>query len=206
MSLVSTKRTPQFPGSVSPIQTTLNSPLQTLFDRVNDGVVSEDEETEDMIMKAIEMRREVTAEVFREFMMRKGKFGITYSTNVVTLTGGFIDHLMIKAAVLKTSPKYESSSFNVRAKVVIEDSNVVPLIRWLKHNGVSYNKIAKLICMSRGDIDSIRRFAEWLKTIHVKGDFLGTVMTKAGENILERSNEELDETVGYLVRDRKSVV
>lgn len=32
----------------------------------------------------------------------------------------------------------------------------------------------------------------------MKGDFLGSVFTKAGENILERRTEELDEIVEYL--------
>ena len=70
--------------------------------------------------------------------------------------------------------------------------------RWLKHNSVSYPKIGKLICMSRGKIESIRRVIEWLKSIHVKGEFLGAALTKSGGNILERSNEELDEIVDYL--------
>ena len=52
--------------------------------------------------------------------------------------------------------------------------------------------------MSRGKIESIRRVIEWLKSIHVKGEFLGVALTKSGGNILERSNEELDEIVNYL--------
>lgn len=61
-----------------------------------------------------------------------------------------------------------------------------------------YPKIAKLICLSRGNLESITRLAEWLKSIHVKGEFLGVVLTKAGDNILEHSIKELDETVEYL--------
>ncbi|KAJ4851446.1 hypothetical protein Tsubulata_031894 [Turnera subulata] len=194
MSLVSTKRVPQFPGSVTPHPTTLNSLFQA---RTNDGV-EDDEETEAMILKAVEIRRKVTAQVFREFMMKKGKFGITYSTNVVSRLGGFLDLVVIKAAALKCSPEFESLRFNDRAKVVIEESGVVPLIRWLKHNHLSYNKITKLISMSRGEIESIQRLADWLKTNHVKGEFLGTVMIRAGDGILQRSYEELNEIVGYL--------
>jgi mTERF domain-containing protein len=52
--------------------------------------------------------------------------------------------------------------------------------------------------MSRGKIESIRRVVEWLKSIRVKGEFLGVALTKAGENILERSNDELDEIIDYL--------
>ena len=70
--------------------------------------------------------------------------------------------------------------------------------RWLKHNALSYPRIAKLIVMSRGKPDAIKRFVDWLKSVRVKGEFLGVVMLNAGENILQRSHEELDEIVLYL--------
>lgn len=82
-------------------------------------------------MKALDIRRKVTAEIFKEAMWRKGKFGITYSTNVADRLPDFIDHVMIKAAALKKLPEFADSSFDVRAKWVIEDSNVVPLIRFV---------------------------------------------------------------------------
>lgn len=52
--------------------------------------------------------------------------------------------------------------------------------------------------MSRGNIECIRRLAEWLKSIHVKGEFLGVVLLKSGGNTLERDLEELGEIVDYL--------
>lgn len=52
--------------------------------------------------------------------------------------------------------------------------------------------------MSRGNLESIRRFAEWLKSINVKGRFIAVALMKAGDNILERGNDELDEMVQYL--------
>lgn len=70
--------------------------------------------------------------------------------------------------------------------------------RWLKHNSLSYPQIAKLICMSRGNLNSIRRLAEWLKTIYVRGRYIGVALTRSGGNILECSLEELNEIVGYL--------
>lgn len=79
-------------------------------------------------MRAIEIRRKVTEEIFKE-AMRKGKFGITYGTNVVDRLPEFIDFVMVRAASLKKLPEFSNSSFNVRAKTVIQDSNVVPLIR-----------------------------------------------------------------------------
>ncbi|XAR59543.1 hypothetical protein NMG60_11015415 [Bertholletia excelsa] len=195
MSLVR-KRTPQFPGSVyvqSPSDADVGSslpPLRRLFD---DGV-GDDEE---MLMKALEIRRNVTVEIFKE-AMRKGKFGITYYSNLIARLPEFVDYIMIKAAIMKQLPEHSQSSYNVRARTFIDDSNVVPLIRWLKHNSLSYPQIAKLICLSRGNLEAIRDRAEWLKSIHVKGSFLGVALIRAGDNILERSTEELDEIVDFL--------
>ncbi|KAJ6895033.1 LOW QUALITY PROTEIN: transcription termination factor MTERF [Populus alba x Populus x berolinensis] len=134
-----------------------------------------------MVVKAIEIRRKVTAEIFKQAMRKKGKFGITYSTNLVNRLDDFVDFVMIKAAAMKGMDEFKFLSFNDRARRVIEELNVVPLIMWLKHNAVSYPRIAKLIYMSRGNVESIRRVTEWLKSIHVKGEFLGSVLTKAGE-------------------------
>lgn len=175
--------------------------MQTLFrNQSEDEYNSENDDDfdEEMVVKAIEIRRKVTAEIFKQAMRKKGKFGITYSTNLVNRLDDFVDFVMIKAAAMKRMDEFEFLSFNDRARRVIEELNVVPLIRWLKHNAVSYPRIAKLIYMSRGNVESIRRVTEWLKSIHVKGEFLGSVLTKAGENILERSIEELDEIVWYL--------
>lgn len=138
MTLVTKKRLPQFPGSVSPQNLTktesLNPPLQTLFRKQSkDEYESErndiDEET---VVKAIEIRRKVTAEIFKEAMRRKGNFGITYSTNLVKRLDDFIDFIMIKAAAMKRMPEFEFKSFNDRAKWVIDESNVVPLIRYVR--------------------------------------------------------------------------
>ncbi|KAE9616514.1 hypothetical protein Lal_00034841 [Lupinus albus] len=194
------KRTPQFPGSIyaqSPSDPDVGSslpPLRTLFQSTTSHIDDDDE----IIMRAIEIRRKVTEEVFKEAMMRKGKFGITYTTNLISRLQGFIDFIMIEAANMKKLPEYSHSTFNLRAKTVIENSQVVPLIRWLKHNSVSYPRIAKLILMSKGKLESIRNRSEWLKSIHVRGDYLGVALVNAGENILQRSNEELDEIVEYL--------
>lgn len=175
--------------------------MQTLFrNQTEDEYNSENDDDfdEEMVVKAIEIRRKVTAEIFKQAMRKKGKFGITYSTNLVNRLDDFVDFVMIKAAAMKRMDEFKFLSFNDRARRVIEELNVVPLIRWLKHNAVSYPRIAKLIYMSRGNVESIRRVTEWLKSIHVKGEFLGSVLTKAGENILERPIEELDEIVWYL--------
>ncbi|KAM3377023.1 transcription termination factor MTERF2, chloroplastic [Capsicum galapagoense] len=191
MSLIR-KRTPQFPGSIY-VQSDVNISLPSQFDSKKGSGFDDDE----MLIKALEIRRKATAEIFKE-AMRKGRFSITYSTNLVSELADFIDYVMIQAASMKQMPEFSGSSFNVRVRAFIDDSGVVPIVRWLKHNALSYPQIAKLICNSRGDLESIRRLAEWLKTIHVKGRFIGLVMIRAKGNVLGRSLEELDEIVGYL--------
>ncbi|KAL6213593.1 hypothetical protein ACLB2K_013040 [Fragaria x ananassa] len=182
------KRTPQFPGSIS-------------GDSSPSPLLREDDDEHRMIMRALEIRRKVTKEMFKEAMRTKGKFGITYATNLTETLADFIDYVMVEAAAMKRSPEFSNSTFNFRAKTVIENSEAVPCIRWLKHNSLSFPQIGKLICMSKGDLGSIRSRAEWLKSIHVKGRFIGVALVKGGECFLERSNEELDEIVGYLERN-----
>lgn len=172
--------------------------LKSVFEAKNtrlDDVA--DDVDDEMLMKALEIRRKVTLEVFKE-AMKKGKFGITYSENLISKLADFLDYVMIKAASMKQLPEFSGCSYNNRAKAFIYESGVVPLIRWLKHNSLSYPQIGKLICASRGNVDSIRKLAEWLKSIHVKGRFIGVAMTRAGETVLERDLEELDEIVMYL--------
>ena len=135
LSLV-TKRTPQFPGSIyvqSPSDPDVHTslpPLQTLFQtQTNNGDEEDEEEDHDLIMRALEIRRKVTAEIFKESMIRKGKFGITYATNLTRRLSDFIDYVMVEAAAMKRLPDFSESTFNFRAKTVIDDSRVVPLIR-----------------------------------------------------------------------------
>ncbi|XP_020551651.1 transcription termination factor MTERF2, chloroplastic isoform X2 [Sesamum indicum] len=190
------KRTPQFPGS---IYVDSSSPLaQSAFTGENSNLDQDEDDVDDeMLVQALEIRRKVTAEIFKE-AMRKGKFGITYCENLVSRIPEFIDYVMIKAVAMKKLTEFSRSSYNVRARVFIDESEVVPLIRWLKHNSLSYPQIGKLICASRGNLYSIRGLAEWLKSIHVKGRFIGVALTRAGGNVLERSLQELDEIVEYL--------
>lgn len=203
MSLIR-KRTPQFPGSIyvqCPSGPDFNAslpPLQNLFEKQkNNIVITANDDDDEMLMKALEIRRRVTVEIFKE-AMRKGKFGITYSTNLISKLPDFIDFVMIQAASMTELPGFSTASYNVRARTFVDDSGVVPLIRWLKHNSLSYPQIAKLICMSRRNLNSIRQLAEWLKTIYVRGRYIGVALTRAGGNIFERSSQDLDEIVDYL--------
>ncbi|KAK9129876.1 hypothetical protein Sjap_010363 [Stephania japonica] len=192
------RRPPQFPGSIH---------LHTLHDKRQGSSSSAlrglfpggeaDFHSDELLRRALEIRRDVTAEIFME-AMRGGKFGITYSTNLVSVLPNFIDHVMIEAAAMKGRTELAHFSFNARAKMVVQNSNVIPLIRWLKHNSLTYTQIGKLICMSCGNLGVIRSSIEWLKKIYVKGEFLGFVMVKAGRGVLGRNIEELEEIVAYL--------
>ncbi|XP_031122689.1 transcription termination factor MTERF2, chloroplastic-like [Ipomoea triloba] len=203
MSLIR-RRTPQFPGSIyvqSPSDPNVNSslpPIKTLFDDQIGIVAAVDDE--EMLIKALEIRRRVTTEIFME-AMRKGKFGITYSRNLVSKLSDFIDFVMIQAASMKQMPEFSHSSFNSRARAFIDDSNVVPMIRWLKHNSLSFPQIGNLICKSRRDVTYIRRFAEWLKSVNVKGRFIGVAMLRSGKNVFSRSFDDLDENIEYLEKN-----
>ncbi|KAL8263304.1 hypothetical protein R6Q59_024653 [Mikania micrantha] len=196
-------RTPQFPGSIyvqSPADISVESSLPAIKTVFN-GEIEDSDYDYEVIMRALEIRREVTLEIFKE-AMRKGKFGITYSTNLASrLFPQFIDYVMIRAASMKQLPEFANHSFNFRAKTCLEDSNVVPLIRWLKHNGLSYPQIGKLICNSKGNIESIRSTAEWLKSIHVNGRYIGVALLRGGEKVLERNVEELDEILWVLEKN-----
>ncbi|KAJ4890848.1 Mitochondrial transcription termination factor family protein [Raphanus sativus] len=197
LSLV-TRRTPQFPGSIY-AQSASDPDVASSLPSLRKFLGSSDDDDEgEMIAKALEIRRKVTKEIIKESLVRKGRFGITYATNVTDRLGEFVDHVMIEAAALKRLPEYEETRFNIRARTVIEECNFVPLVRWLKYHEFSYNRIGKIICMSKGNLDSIRITIEWLKTIHVKGEFIGVAFLRSGDNILQRSREELDEIVEYL--------
>lgn len=139
MSLV-TKRTPRFPGSIY-IQSSSDKdvgsslpPISTLIERrkgpigVQETCASVDDGDE-LLLKALKIRRKVTVEIFKQ-AMRKGKFGITYYTNLIDQLSDYIDFVMIQAASMMQLPQFSSSSFNVRARTFIDDSGVVPLIRY----------------------------------------------------------------------------
>ncbi|XP_042478826.1 transcription termination factor MTERF2, chloroplastic-like isoform X2 [Macadamia integrifolia] len=192
------RRSPQFAGSiylqsrVGPEGRNSPPPLQRLF---RGGATDIDDDK--MLLRALEIRRKVTAEIFKE-AMRAGRLRITFSTNLVSRLPDFIDYIMIQAASLKGLPEFSNSTFHIRAKTVIQNSSVIPLIRCLKHNSLTYSQIGKLVCMSCENLELIRQKIEWLKTIHVKSEFLGATFAKAGGNILQRSTQELDEIVCYL--------
>eukprot|EP00268_Persea_americana_P006221 TRINITY_DN12234_c0_g1_i10.p1 TRINITY_DN12234_c0_g1~~TRINITY_DN12234_c0_g1_i10.p1 ORF type:complete len:678 (-),score=96.22 TRINITY_DN12234_c0_g1_i10:456-2489(-) len=202
LSLISSsRRSPTFPGAVDfpaiESETENGGPSPTIC-RIfqGSGTVIDEEDRDMMLMRALDIRRSVTAGILNQ-VMRGSKLSITYSSNLVSRLPDFIDRIMIAAASMKELPDFSHSTFNARVKACIQNSKVIPLMRWLKHNSLTYPQIGKLICMCPGDLELIRRLVEWLKSIYVKGKFLGYVLTKA-DGILERSQDELEQIVGYL--------
>lgn len=63
---------------------------------------------------------------------------------------------------------------------------------------MTYPQICKIICKCNNDLNHIRRMAEWLKSIHVKGQFLGPTMVKAGPTLLDLKFEQLEENIDQL--------
>jgi mTERF domain-containing protein, mitochondrial len=71
------------------------------------------------------------------------------------------------------------------------------MLRWFKHNSMTYPQIAKVVCACPGDLEKVRRMIKWLRSIYAKGEFLGRVLAN-GESFLNRSFEELEETISCL--------
>ncbi|KAK1316033.1 hypothetical protein QJS10_CPA05g01127 [Acorus calamus] len=175
------RRYHRFPGSIS------------VSDDQFDGIDGVDDRK---VERAIEIRRAVAAEVLKQ-ALRASKLSITYSENLVSRLPEFVDRVIVEAAFMKREPEFCHSTFNARVKACIQRSNVVPLVKWLKHNSLTYPQIGKLICKCPGSLECLRQMVEWLKSIHVKGESLGSVLIKAGP-VLGRTTEELDDIVGYL--------
>ncbi|XP_049935262.1 transcription termination factor MTERF2, chloroplastic-like [Nymphaea colorata] len=179
-------RAPVFPGSIS---LSRRPTIEELLPR-HGG------KEEKMLRQALELRRHAAREVLIA-SMRASRFSITYSTNLVSHLAEFVDGLIMEAASMKMTPQFSHSTFNSRVKACIEKCGVVPLIRWLKHNSLTYPQIGKLICLSGGDLEGLRQRVRWLTYVHVKGRNIGVVLTRA-DSALNRSLHELNDNVDYL--------
>jgi mTERF domain-containing protein len=69
--------------------------------------------------------------------------------------------------------------------------------RWLKHNQLSYPRIGMLVSTVADDLEGLKLRIRWLKSIHVKGRYLGVVLMRQ-ESILRRPIEDLDDNVQFL--------
>ncbi|RCV09425.1 hypothetical protein SETIT_2G027400v2 [Setaria italica] len=112
--------------------------------------------------------------------------------------GPFVDRVVVEAAAMRRDrPDLAHMSFNARAKAYIQESGLVELVKWFKHNSMTYPQIAKVVCACSGDLGKVRTMIKWLRSIYVKGDFLGRVLANGG-SFLNRSFEELEDIIGYL--------
>lgn len=133
LSLISSsRRSPTFPGAVDfPLteSETENGPSPTLrrIFQGSDGVQDEVDQ-EKMLMRALEIRRSVTADILKQ-VLRGSKLSITYSSNLISCLPDFIDRIMIAAASMKQLLEFSHSTFNARVKTCIQNSKVIPLIR-----------------------------------------------------------------------------
>ncbi|KAL6647803.1 hypothetical protein ACP70R_015240 [Stipagrostis hirtigluma subsp. patula] len=180
------RREHRFPGSVA-------SP------RPPPDPAAELAEAEDAVLRrALEVRRAVAAEVLVATLHGGKVGGMTYIKNLTARMGRFVDRVVVEAAALRRDrPDLAHQSFNARARAYIQESGLVELVKWFKHNSMTYPQIAKVICSCSGDLEKVRRMIKWLRSIYVKGEFLGRVLAK-GESFMNRSFEELEEIIGYL--------
>uniref|UniRef100_A0A0E0GJZ8 Uncharacterized protein n=1 Tax=Oryza nivara TaxID=4536 RepID=A0A0E0GJZ8_ORYNI len=185
------RRTYRFPGSVP------SSP--TLPDTADGGLAAAAAVADDAVLRrALEVRRAVAGEVLVA-ALRGGKVGgLTYIRNLTSRMAPFVDRVVVEAAAMRRDrPELAHQSFNARARVYIEESGLVALVKWFKHNSMTYPQIAKVVCSSSGNLEKVRRMIKWLRSIHVKGEYLGRVLAK-GDTFLSRSFEELEEIIYYM--------
>ncbi|KAG2631535.1 hypothetical protein PVAP13_2NG242275 [Panicum virgatum] len=156
-------------------------------------------EAEDAVLRrALEVRRAVAAEVLVAALSGGKVGGLTYINNLTARMGLFVDRIVVEAAAMRRDrPDLAHMSFNARAKVYIQESGLVELVKWFKHNVMTYPQIAKVVCACSGDLGKVRMIIKWLRSIYVKGDFLGRVLANGG-SFLNRSFEELEEIIDYL--------
>ncbi|CAN6213053.1 unnamed protein product, partial [Urochloa humidicola] len=179
------RREHRFPGSLS----TPTSPA---------AAVGLSEAEDAVLRRALEVRRAVAAEALVAALSGGKVGGLTYIRNLTALMGPFVDRIVVEAAAMRRDrPDLAHMSFNARAKAYIEESGLVELVRWFKHNSMTYPQIAKVVCTCSGDLARVRTMIKWLRSIYVKGDFLGRVLANGG-TFLNRSFEELEEIIGYL--------
>ncbi|XP_062189482.1 transcription termination factor MTERF2, chloroplastic [Phragmites australis] len=180
------RREHRFPGSVA-------SP------RPADPAAGSLAEAEDAVLRrALEVRRAVAAEVLVAALSGGNVGGLTYIKKLTARMGRFVDRVVVEAAAMRRDrPELAHQSFNARARMYIQESGLVELVKWFKHNSMTYPQIAKVVCACSGDLEKVRRMIKWLRSIYVKGEFLGRVLAN-GESFLNRSFEELEEVVGYL--------
>lgn len=134
-----------FPGSVD--RRDFNSPLEAFVDEYNVGSGVDGDSTQ--VMRTVEMCRSLVADILREMLMGpKAKLSKTYTSNLVPLLGAFVDRVVVAAAYMKSTREFSHATFEARAKAYIENSKLVPLVRYDIIRAPSFVRIClKFFCL-----------------------------------------------------------
>ena len=83
-----------------------------------------------VLRRALEVRRAVAGEVLVA-ALRGGKVGgLTYIRNLTSRMAPFVDRVVVEAAARRRDrPELAHQSFNARARVYIEESGLVALVK-----------------------------------------------------------------------------
>ncbi|KAG0630296.1 hypothetical protein M758_1G168200 [Ceratodon purpureus] len=144
---------------------------------------------EKALRQALKQRREQTREVLREHF-KEAQLSRTFSQLVVENMPAFVDHILIQAVALKSQERYVTSTFVARARACLAQTKVAALVKWMKHNHITYPRIGKLVDLKGTDLDRLRERIHFLKKNYVRGRDLGVVLTRHPV-ILERPLDEL---------------
>ncbi|KAG6551731.1 hypothetical protein Mapa_006821 [Marchantia paleacea] len=160
---------------------------------MEDKPVDEDE----LILRRALKKKRAIAEETLESALRAGGLGPTYCRDVMARLSPFVDRILTEAVYLKKVPAYKYLSFNSRARLYLDQSRVVDLIKWLKHQNLSVPRIGSLICLADENLGRIKPRIEVLKSIYVKGRELGVVIERE-PSILDQSLAEIHNTIQIL--------
>ena len=111
------RREHRFPGSVS-----------TPTGSAAAGGLAEAEDA--VLRRALEVRRAVAAEVLVAALSGGKVGGLTYINNLTARMGPSVDRIVVEAAAMRRDrPDLAHMSFNARAKVYIQESGLVELVK-----------------------------------------------------------------------------
>lgn len=152
---------------------------------------------DELILRRALKKKRAIAEETLESALRAGGLGPTYSRDVMARLSPFVDRILTEAVYLKKVPAYKQLSFNSRARLYLDQSRVVDLIKWLKHQNLSVPRIGSLICLADENLERIKPRIEVLKSIYVKGRELGVVLERE-PSLLDQSLAEIHNTIQIL--------
>ncbi|KAG2631537.1 hypothetical protein PVAP13_2NG242275 [Panicum virgatum] len=134
-------------------------------------------EAEDAVLRrALEVRRAVAAEVLVAALSGGKVGGLTYINNLTARMGLFVDRIVVEAAAMRRDrPDLAHMSFNARAKVYIQESGLVELVK-------SFEELEEII--------------DYLESCGVRRDWIGYVVSRCPQ-LLNLSMDELETRVRF---------